>query len=101
MVANLRSYFLLMVNANCKVADEYYLRERIGNNVRVQSLADRVLLALQGPRAVEVLTALNPDIASMRFMDASKTASRRLCCSTGAGFRVTWHAGPVARASNA
>ena len=80
MVVNLGRQFLLIVNASCKAEDEAYLSERISKYGQVQALADRVLLALQGPRAAEVLADLTPDIARLRFMDAAEFALQGVPC---------------------
>jgi aminomethyltransferase len=69
MVANLGDRFVIVANAACKEADEAYLRDRLSAQCRIDSLADRALLALQGPAAEAVLAPLAPDVARMRFMD--------------------------------
>jgi aminomethyltransferase len=69
MVANLGDRFVIVANAACKAADEAYLRDRLSAQCRIDSLADRALLALQGPAAEAVLAPLAPDVARMRFMD--------------------------------
>lgn len=59
---------LLVVNAACKTADLAHLQHHIGARCRVTPLHDRALLALQGPQAIDVLQALNPAVAQLRFM---------------------------------
>jgi aminomethyltransferase len=70
MVANLGDDTLfLVVNAACKEHDLAHLRQCIGGRCQVDSLFDsRALLALQGPKAVDVLARLAPDVATMTFM---------------------------------
>jgi aminomethyltransferase len=70
MVANAGDRLLLVVNAACKSADEAHLRAHLADECIIEPLADRALLALQGPKAAEVLDALAPETATMRFMDA-------------------------------
>jgi aminomethyltransferase len=70
MVANRGDHLLLVVNASRKVADEAHLRAELAGDCRVEPLAERALLALQGPRAEDVLAALAPEVRAMRFMDA-------------------------------
>ena len=70
MVANFGSHLFLVVNAACKAADEAHLREHLSDVCVIEPLADRALIALQGPKAETVLTRLCPDAAAMRFMDA-------------------------------
>ncbi len=62
----------LVVNAGCKDRDFTYIREMIGKQVKLQYLADRALLALQGPQAESVLTRIFPQVSAMKFMTAAK-----------------------------
>ena len=59
---------LLVVNAACKDADLAHLQKHIGTRCTITPLPERALLALQGPQAVNALTALNPAVAELRFM---------------------------------
>ena len=70
MVANFASHLFVVVNAACKAADEAHLRAALSDACVVESLPDRALIALQGPKAESVLARLGADIAGMRFMDA-------------------------------
>jgi len=58
----------LVVNAACKADDFAYLEEMLKDCVRLDRLEDRALLALQGPKAGEVLARLIPECASQTFM---------------------------------
>jgi len=69
MVANRGDHLFVVVNAACKAADEAHLRSNLADSCRIETLADRALLALQGPEAEAVLVRLAPEVASMRFMD--------------------------------
>src|SRR5256714_3185583 len=70
MVANFGSHLFLVVNASCKAADEAHLRAGLRETCDVQPLANRALIALQGPKAESVLASLSADVPAMRFMDA-------------------------------
>jgi len=70
MVANFGSHLFLVVNASCKALDEAHLREALQDACAIEPLADRALLALQGPKAEAVLATLSVDVPAMRFMDA-------------------------------
>jgi aminomethyltransferase len=70
MIANLDSHLLLVVNAACKEADEALLREKLADVCVIEPLADRALLALQGPRAAAVLGKFSAGVGEMKFMDA-------------------------------
>jgi aminomethyltransferase len=70
MVANFGSHLFLVVNAACKAADEAHLRANLSDACVIESLPDRALIALQGPKAVSVLAKFCADAPAMRFMDA-------------------------------
>jgi aminomethyltransferase len=70
MVANFGEFLFLVVNAACKAEDEAHLRARLSDVCIIESLPDRALIALQGPRAEAVLAKFCPDVTAMRFMDA-------------------------------
>lgn len=59
----------VVVNAACKGADIARMKAALEPDVTVTPLQDRALLALQGPAAGDVLSALDPAAAEMRFMD--------------------------------
>lgn len=63
----------LVVNAACKDKDFAYIRARLGDETQLEYLADRALLALQGPKAEKTLAALIPDAARLFFMTSFKT----------------------------
>jgi aminomethyltransferase len=67
MVTNAGDHLFLVVNAACKVQDLAHMRAKL-HGVSVTEIADRALLALQGPKAVAVMTRLAPAAAAMRFM---------------------------------
>jgi aminomethyltransferase len=74
MIANLGAEeYLLVVNAACKEQDLSHLRSQIGNRCEITDLfSARALLALQGPRAVDVLARLAPEVRNMTFMQIAK-----------------------------
>jgi aminomethyltransferase len=70
MVANFGDHLFLVVNAACKAEDEAHLRAHLSDVCDITPLSNRALIALQGPKAVEVLAQHSPTVAAMRFMDA-------------------------------
>ena len=70
MVASFGDHLFLVVNAACKDADEAHLREKLSDVCVIEPLADRALLALQGPRAETVLAKYSAGVPAMKFMDA-------------------------------
>jgi aminomethyltransferase len=71
MIAHLGDCLFLVVNASCKVADEAHLRAHLSEVCEITVLP-RALLALQGPRAVDVLSKVCPAVSGMAFMDAGR-----------------------------
>ena len=81
MVANFGDHLFLVVNAACKAEDEAHLRAHLRRlhpalcarisliACVIDSLADRALIALQGPKAESALAKLCADVSAMRFMD--------------------------------
>ncbi len=68
MVSHAGDHLLAVVNAACKRDDLAHLQKVLGLDALLDE--ERALLALQGPRAAEVLVKHAPDVADMRFMDA-------------------------------
>jgi glycine cleavage system T protein (aminomethyltransferase) len=70
MLTNCGDHLLLVVNAACKARDLMHLHRRIASRCTIEELADRALLALQGPRSSAVLARIASQVAAMRFMDS-------------------------------
>lgn len=68
MFANCGNHFMLVVNAACKHADFEYLRAALPDNINMEMLDDRALLALQGPKARGAISRLNPALGDLTFM---------------------------------
>ena len=86
MLANRGDHVFVVVNAACKAADIAHMRARMPG-VEVTEVTDRALLALQGPVAETVLTALDPRAAGMRFMDvATLTLNGSECWVSRSGY---------------
>ncbi|MCA2017949.1 glycine cleavage system aminomethyltransferase GcvT [Vibrio tritonius] len=69
MVANLGSHLFVVVNAACKTQDIAHIQAHLPADVSLEVIEDRALLALQGPKAAEVLARLQPAVSTMSFMD--------------------------------
>lgn len=63
----------LVVNAACKEKDFDYIEQTIGLETTLEPMPERALIALQGPKAADVLAALIPDAAKLTFMTSLKT----------------------------
>ncbi len=71
MVARRGDDLFVVVNAAGVDADVAHLRAHLPGGIGLEVVADRALLALQGPQAAAALAALVPGAAAMRFMDAA------------------------------
>ncbi|MBR0826740.1 glycine cleavage system aminomethyltransferase GcvT [Bradyrhizobium manausense] len=80
MVANFGDHLFLVVNAACKAEDEAHLRAHLSDDCIIDSLGDRALIALQGPKAEAVLAKLCPETPSLKFMDAGPRKVDGLDC---------------------
>nr|WP_319557165.1 glycine cleavage system aminomethyltransferase GcvT [uncultured Vibrio sp.] len=69
MVANQGDHLFVVVNAACKEQDIAHLKAHLPADVELEIIEDRALLALQGPKAAEVLKRFNAEVADMLFMD--------------------------------
>lgn len=70
MIANMGEYLFLVVNAACKSADIQHLRKHLPDDVSLEVLEERSLLAVQGPASEEIMLSLGAGVQDMRFMDA-------------------------------
>jgi len=87
MVSRQGDHLVLVVNAACKEADETHLREHLSSACRIERLADRALVALQGPQAEAVLAAIAPEVRAFRFMEARTiTLSGAACLVSRSGY---------------
>jgi len=81
MVTNLGDDSLfLVVNAACKEADFEHLLNTIGVECKVEFLENVALLALQGPKAHEVLAEIAPSTSEMTFMTAKQLVINGIDC---------------------
>ncbi|MDB5657182.1 MAG: glycine cleavage system protein [Tardiphaga sp.] len=80
MVANFGDHLFLVVNAACKIDDEAHLRAHLSDICLIETLPDRALIALQGPKAAEILAQFCPEAPQMRFMDAGSHQVDGIAC---------------------
>lgn len=86
MLANRGDHIFVVVNAGCKADDIAYMKANL-SDVTVTEITDRALLALQGPAAETVLSALDPKAARMQFMDvATLTLAGAECWVSRSGY---------------
>ena len=68
MVTRRGDHFYMVVNGATKHGDIAFLEGRLPRNVVVDHMKEQALLALQGPKAVEALARIVPDVAGLTFM---------------------------------
>jgi aminomethyltransferase len=62
--------FYVVVNGATKHGDVAYMEQRLPNTVVIDHMKEQALLALQGPRAAEVLDSIVPGVGDLGFMQA-------------------------------
>ncbi len=73
--------FLVIVNAACKDKDFAYLHAQFGE--AFHELSDRALIALQGPKAHDIMHSLSPPTAQLKFMQLRQTQLNGVDCIIG------------------
>lgn len=71
MFANRGDHIFMVVNAANADADIAHMQANLPDGVSLEVITDRALIALQGPKAEEVLAALDPRARDMAFMDVA------------------------------
>jgi len=69
MVANYGDYLYVVVNAACKEQDIAHMRANLGDDISIEVLDDRALIAIQGPKTAQALARIQPALQDMVFMD--------------------------------
>ncbi|MBP0049436.1 glycine cleavage system aminomethyltransferase GcvT [Marinobacterium sp. AK62] len=70
MVTNYGDWIYVVVNAACKEQDIAHLQAHLGDDVALEVMDDRALVAIQGPAAATAVSRLAPEVAEMVFMDS-------------------------------
>ncbi len=78
---------ILVVNAATKDADFAHIENALGGEADLQIITDHALLALQGPKAVDVFAAICPDAKALTFMTSARvTVNGTPCFVTRSGY---------------
>lgn len=72
MVTQHGDHLFLVINAACKEADIAHLKNGLSGDCTMEVLEDRALLALQGPKAVDVMSRFAHAARHMGFMSAAE-----------------------------
>lgn len=70
----------LVVNASRKAVDYDFIRAALPDNVRLEPIEDRALIAVQGPQAAAVVAAHAPEAAELAFMAAAPMEFDGIAC---------------------
>jgi len=70
----------LVVNAARKTVDFLHIEAMIGHRVRLDPLPEQALIAVQGPKAVEVMARHAPAAAELGFMGAAEVTVHGIPC---------------------
>ncbi len=70
----------VVVNAGCKEQDIALFRDKLSGEATVEVLEERALVALQGPKAAEVLARYNEAVATMSFMSYAELDIAGVAC---------------------
>lgn len=80
MVTNTGDTLFLVVNAACKEQDIAHLQNHLADKCEIAVMNNHALLALQGPKAAEVLAKLAPESKNMVFMTAKNLVINGIAC---------------------
>ncbi|MGF0520298.1 glycine cleavage system aminomethyltransferase GcvT [Agrobacterium pusense] len=80
MITNRGDHLFVVVNAACKDADVTHMKAHLSDSCEITLLEDRALIALQGPRAEEVLAELWTGVSEMKFMDVQEVPLHDVAC---------------------
>ena len=74
---------MLVVNAARKTLDYAHVRARLPDTVRLETVEDRALIAVQGPEAVAAVAQHAPQVADLGFMEAASMEFDGIDCHVG------------------
>lgn len=89
IITNMGDHLAMVINAGCKEKDVAHMQlhldaaRKAGMDVRLEIVRDHELLALQGPRAAQVLSEMvssHVDLTRMSFMNATRMDVDGLSC---------------------
>ena len=99
---------MLVVNASRKAVDYDWLRQNLPSGIALEPVGDRALIAIQGPKAAEVMARHCPEATKLAFMTAAQASFDGIACGvsrsgyTGEdGFEISLPAGQAARLTEA
>lgn len=73
-------HLYLVLNASRKAEDVRHIARHLPSGVRIEIKPDRALIAIQGPKATDVLSKLCPKAGGLAFMHAAKVRIGTIDC---------------------
>ena len=87
MATRIEGGLYIVVNAACKDADFVHIEKMTAGKASLEILEDRALLAIQGPKAGDVIARLSPETAHMTFMTFAEVSIAGIpCFATRSGY---------------
>lgn len=80
MVTNTGDALFVVINAACKEQDINYIQDHLIGDCQLEILTDRALIALQGPKAADVLKRFCPEATKLTFMSGNQFNINNVDC---------------------
>src|SRR3954468_5524490 len=74
MFVNRGDDLFVIVNGACKEGDIAHMQQRIGSRCKLVAMPERALLALQGPKAIDAMKRVVPEVGKLVFMTGDRFA---------------------------
>ena len=68
IITKIEGGYLIILNAACKDKDFEILSKILNNKFKIRLDNERSLIAIQGPRSVEILNSIIPEVNKLKFM---------------------------------
>ena len=80
IITNAGDHLFVVVNGACKEQDIAHIESNIGDKCKIEILDDRALIAVQGPKAVDAMKRIAPQVADLVFMTAASVEIDNASC---------------------
>ncbi len=72
IITKLKDGYMIILNAACKEADLNILKNKIGEKYQINLSDNLSLIAIQGPKAKDVLDSIVPGVNKLKFMNGNQ-----------------------------
>ena len=72
IITKLKDGYMIILNAACKEADLNILKSKIGEKYQINLSDNLSLIAIQGPKAKDVLDSIVPGVTKLKFMNGNQ-----------------------------